>query len=179
MTVKKLTTFLLGIIAIILSVVIWNYLTVWKPVSTALATDPRNNVVSVATYHQHLIKPSVLVFDLRSISGETSQLDVMRALFQAAESLQASSFNEVILAYKGTPKFKISGDYFKKMGDEYSWQNPIYLTRSFAENTLTLQDKRAFSTWTGGALGVIARQMDDLKKLHHQWYIDEWITDPH
>lgn len=158
------------------AVLVWNYISVWRPASNVLIEDPRNKVTKVAVYHQYLINPSVLIFDLRSISGDASQIDVMRALFQSAKALKGKSYSEVILAYKGSPKFKLKGRYFQKMGDEYDWQNPVYMTRTFAENVQKLNGKPAFGKWTGGMLGVVKNQMDDLSSLHKDWYLKDWAA---
>ncbi|HHU93731.1 MAG TPA: hypothetical protein GXX62_01395 [Alcaligenaceae bacterium] len=172
-TLKRLTIAILLVLAAVLA---WNYISVWRPVSSALTEDPRNKVTKVAVYHQYLTNPSVLVFDLRSISGDASQTDVMRALFQSAKALKDKTYNEVILAYKGSEKFKLKGIYFQKMGDEYDWQNPIYMTRTFSENVQRLDGKPAFSKWTGGMLGVVKNQMDDLNSLHKEWYLKDWAA---
>lgn len=168
------------LIAIILlglaGILTWNYFTAWQPASKALAQDPRNKVTKIAVYHQYLINPSVLVFDLRSISGNASQVDVMRALFQSARALKGNTYDAVILAYEGAPKYKLKGSYFKQVGDEYDWQNPVYATRTFPENTLNLNGSPAFSTWTGGMLGVLGKQLDDLSSLHKEWYLNSWAT---
>ncbi len=154
----------------------WNYLSIWQPVSQTLSKDERNSTINVATYYQYAINPTVLVFDLRSVSATTSQADVMRVFFQTADSLHEKSFDQVILAYKGTAKFMVPGDHFKKIGVEYSWQNPVLLTRTFAQNVTDLNGERAFSTWTGGLFAVVKNQLDDLGSLHRQWYLNDWLT---
>lgn len=166
----------IGLLIILAAIIAWNYISVWRPTSKALKDDPRNQVAQVSVYHQYLVDPSVIVFDLRSISGDASQIDVMRALFQSAKALKGKTYKEVILAYKGSKKFKLKGVYFQKMGDEYDWQNPVYMTRTFAENVQKLDGKPAFSKWSGGILGVVKNQMDDLNSLHKEWYLKDWAT---
>lgn len=154
----------------------WNYFSIWQPVSQSLDKDHRNKTIEVRAHYQYALNPNVLVFDLRSFSAETSQIDIMRVLFQTADSLREKSFEQVILAYQGTEKFALSGKYFKKIGKEYAWQNPIVLTRTFAENVTDLQGKPTFGTWTGGVFAVMKNQLDDLATLHRRWYLDDWIA---
>lgn len=175
---RKLLALVLLLACIAIGLFSWNYLSIWQPVSQALSKDSRNKSIQVATYYEYAIIPSVLVFDLRSVSAATSQIDVMRVFFQAADSLRDKSFDKVILAYKGKAKFAVGGDYFKTLGNEYSWQNPILLTRTFAQNVKQLDDTPAFSTWTGGLFGVMQNQLDDLASLHRQWYLNDWIANP-
>lgn len=173
---KKLLIAVGLMVSLFVALFAWNYLSIWQPVSEALAKDRRNSTIEVRTHYQYAINPNVLVFDLRSFSVETSQIDIMRVLFQTADSVRDKSFEKVILAYKGTAKFSIPGTYFQTIGKEYSWQNPIVLTRTFAQNVTDLQGKKAFSTWTGGVFAVMKNQLDDLGALHRQWYLDDWIS---
>ena len=64
------------------------------------------------------------------------------------------------MANKGEIKFKLKGDYFKQLGEEYSYQNPIYTTRTFPENILNLDGTNAYSRWTGGIIGVTEKQIE-------------------
>lgn len=80
---------------------------------------------------------------------------------------------KVYLCYKGTPKFTISGSYFSRLGNEYSFQNPVYTMRTFPENLLTKDGLRAYPEWEGGIFGVLERQMQDFNDFHDKWYLDD------
>lgn len=160
---------------IAISIASWNYFQIFKPVTTALSKDPRNKkTVNAIAYRKNLINPSVIVFDLRKVSEKASQMDVTRSLLLAANSLKDSNFDEVYIAYQGKSKFKLEGRYFKRIGDSYSWESPINTIRKLPENVKTLDDAAAFPTWTGGWIGVMNKQLEDHKKFHQQWYLNEW-----
>ncbi len=74
---------------------------------------------------------------------------------------------------RGKTKFKIDGDYFQTLGEEYSWQNPIYIVRTFSKNLKNPDGTRTYPKWTGGWLGVTKEQMEDFNDFHKKWYLED------
>jgi hypothetical protein len=144
----------------------WNYQVVQRPLSNALAADSRNTGLSVFAHYKWFVNPRVLVFDLRGVSGSNSEADVMRTLLQ------------VILAYKGQPRFLLEGSYFRQLGAEYDYQNPVYTLRTFPEHVLNLDGTHAFGSWSGGLLGVVSHQMADLNDFGKQWFLADASAGP-
>ncbi len=99
-------------------------------------------------------------------------LDVSRVLFSFASNLKDRELDRVVLAYRGKPKFYLDGNAFNTIGREYGVQNPIYTLRTLPENVKRMDGSPAFDTWTGGWIGVLGRQMEDLNRFHHQWWLD-------
>jgi hypothetical protein len=151
----------------------WNYASAQRPVIERLSKDPRNEKLALWAYHQYGLVPGTLVIDLRTLSGEVSQIDVMRALLQSAEAHKDAKFERVVLAYRGSSKFYLDGEYFQTLGKEYETQNPTYTLRTFPENVKKMDGTPAFGTWTGGMLGVLGRQMEDLGDFSKGWYLDD------
>ena len=83
----------------------------------------------------------------------------------------------VILAYKGKSKFSLDGAYFKKLGKEYEFQNPVYTTRTFPEHVMDINGNPIYDQWTGGILGVLNKQMEDFNDFCEKWYIDEVVEE--
>jgi len=171
--VRKIVILGFSVLAAIAAVAIWNYTTVHQPASQAVSSDPRNNGIEILVHYKWFIHPSILVFDLRSVSGSNSSADVTRSLLQSAGSLKRKEFEFVILSYKGNPKFMLKGDYFQTIGLEYGVQNPVYTLRTLPENVYTLEGKQAFGSWTGGWLGVVGKQMEDLNEFHRLWFMSD------
>ena len=172
-SIKKL---LIGIAATGCAIFAWNYVTLQHQASQVRSSDSRNEGIEVYAHYGWFINPSVLVFDLRQVSGENSPLDVTRTLLQFAEKQKNRQFDRVILSYKGTPKFQLKGDYFHTLGNDYELQNPVYTLRTLPENVYQLDGSPAFGTWTGGLLGVVGKQMEDLNELHKKWYLSDFAS---
>jgi hypothetical protein len=163
-------TLLLLLVLIPLSVYGWNHLTLQRKMAEVLDKDPRNKGVEVSVHYKTYVNPSVLVYDLRGISGTNSRLDVTRVLLQFAEQVKDRKFERVELAFRGETKFLLEGDYFQELGREYNFQNPVYTMNHLPENLRRPDGTRAFGTWTGGLLGVSLKQMEDFNDFHDQWY---------
>jgi len=153
----------------------FNYFRLQSQMSDVLKGDPRNEGVEVSVHFGNYVNPSILVYDLRSISGTNSMADVFRVFLQFAEKVQSKKFDVVELAFRGKTKFKIRGDYFQTLGKEYSWQNPVYTARTFPENLMNPDGSRAYPKWTGGWLGVAGKQMEDFNDFHKKWYLEDMV----
>ncbi|MET3916854.1 hypothetical protein ABID97_003636 [Variovorax sp. OAS795] len=172
---KKRRLFL-AVAACALALAAWNYFGVHRPVSERLAKDTRNEKVSLWAYHQYGVMPSVLVIDLRKVDADAATLDVMRALFQSAESHKSKRFERVVLAYRGSPKFYLDGAFYEQLGKEFGDQNPVYTIRTFPQNLRKLDGTAAYETWTGGMLGVLSKQMEDVNQFAKDWFIADLAT---
>ncbi|MDT8321560.1 MAG: hypothetical protein RQ826_13625 [Xanthomonadales bacterium] len=161
------------LVAILASVLGANYLILQSPMAEVLTTDARNEGISVTVHFGKYVDPSELIFDLREVSSSNSPADVSRVLFQYAQALKTMEFDRMILAYKGTPRFQLKGQYFRELGEEFGLQNPVYTMRTFSENVHELDGTAAFGTWTGGLLGVVGKQMEDFNEFHERWYVAE------
>lgn len=149
-----------------------NFISLQAPLNSVISSDDRNSGVKASASYQWMINPNVLVFSVNEVSS-ASPADVSRILFQYAERMEGRKFSSVLLAQKGKPIFLLKGDYFKQLGEEYGVQNVIYTLRTMPENVYELDGSPAFSSWSGGWLGVIGKQFEDLNNFHRRWLVDE------
>ncbi len=138
-----------------------------------LKSDSRNSGIRIAARYGNYLLPSLLVIDVKEVSDENSAADVFRVLLQYASEIQKMEFEKVNLNSKGKAKFYLKGDYFRELGEEYDFQNPVYTMRTFPENVYNLDGQKAFPTWTGGIIGVTGKQIEDFNEFHKQWYIND------
>lgn len=177
MKVKKPLLGFLILFLLALSILAVNYISLQRKMNNLLSEDPRNNGIKVWVYYKWLVNPTELKYDLRSISGNNSALDVNRVMLQFSEKIKDKKFNKVYLSYKGVDKFYFKGDYFQNLGQEYGTQNPIYTLRTMPENVYTLDDQHKYGVWEGGWLGVLNKQMEDLNTFANDWYLDSSIKE--
>ena len=174
---KKIIIIIVFLGAGVVAMLTANHLMLSKPLADALKSDSRNSGIHMTAHYGNYIIPSVLVLDLRKVSEKNSAADVFRALLQYAETIQKKEFETVNLNCKGKTKFVLKGDYFRRLGKEYDFQNPVYTMRTFPENVYTPDGENAFPSWTGGLIGVAGKQMEDFADFHQQWYIDDLIEE--
>lgn len=132
-----------------------------------LQNDSRNAAVHMNAYYSD---SDVIVLDLQAVTGTGTRLDVFRVVLQFAEWMRAEDFRRVEFAYKGKTRFFIEGSYFTQLGNEYSYQNAIYTIRTFPSNVYNPDGSHAYSTWTGGILGVLKEETEDFIDFHDRWY---------
>jgi hypothetical protein len=161
------------VFAAVLCVAAWNYVGAHRPVAMQLAKDARNEKLSLWAYYRYGLQAGTLLVDLRSLEEEAAALDAMRALLQSAYAHQDARYDKVVLAHRGTAKFLLEGEYFQMLGREYEGQNPADTLRTFAQNVFKLDGTAAYGTWTGGLLGVLTRQLEDLNQFSKDWYLED------
>jgi len=151
----------------------YNYLSLSKVASDKLKEDSRNLGVDINLHYKYYANTGTLVFNLIKVGEDKSMADVFRVLLQTAYALKEKYFTFIELAFKGESKFILKGEYFKALGREYKTQNPLFTMRTLPENVLDMDEKNVFSKWTGGFLGVYARQMQDFNEFNKMWYLSD------
>lgn len=167
MKIIKLSLSLIVIIPV--AIYGFNYFNLQKPLSDYMGSDNRNSGIKVTVHFQNYIDTSKVVFDIDSIQN-SSKMDVFRVLLNFSALKKQSDYSEIILSYKGKPKFIVPGEYFKQLGIEFGTQNPIYTIRTFPEHIENLDGSNPYEKWTGGLLGVLQKQMEDFNDFHRRWY---------
>ena len=87
-------------------------------------------------------------------------MDVFRIFLQYANAQKDHQFQKVILASYGQKKFTLPGDYFRKLGQEYDSQNPVYTVRTFSHHLSGLDGAEPFPEPKGGMLWVLGKEME-------------------
>lgn len=162
--------------AIIIVLALINVVRVQSYASSVASSDDRNEGVKVWAYYNHGLPGGSIVFDLRGISPENSQMDVFRVLLQFASAMKDRHFDRVYLAWKGERRFFLEGSYFNELGAEYEFQNPVYTLRTLPEHVRRPDGSQAYGTWTGGWLGVLGKQLEDVTQFQRDWYLDDAIS---
>jgi len=143
-------------------------------VQAALAGETGADTV---VYRRDLLGGNDIVFDVRSVGGDMSMVVMTRRLLKSAEALKDADLGRVYLAYKGREKFYFEGTYFKEIGAERQWQNPVYTIRTMPENVHNLDGSSAFPSWSGGMIGVLGEEMEDVDEFHRKWWADDALAD--
>lgn len=127
-------------------------------------------------YRRSLLGGDDIVFDVEQAGGEMSAVAMTRRLLKVAEALKNENFGKVYLASRGAEKFYLDGRYFRQLGEERGWQNPIYTIRTIPQNVYRLDGTPAFGSWSGGLIGVVGKQMEDNNEFHRNWWIEDALS---
>jgi len=170
---RRLSSAVLIITILIVCIGLFNYIPLQAKMGEVVKGDARNHGIAVRVHYGAYLNTKHLVYDLRDVDSDKAMLDVFRVLLQFAEAVSETEFDTVTLCFRGRPRFELDGSYFREIGTEYSWQNPVYTSRTFPEHLRLPDGARAFAPWSGGILAVVARQMDDFSEFHMDWYMRE------
>lgn len=162
------------LLVVAVSIFLFNYLTLQIPANKKILEDSRNIGVKISLHYKYFILPSILIFDIKSLSGEKSPSDVFRVFLNTAASLKNKEYSKVELFSKGKIKFFIKGSYFKQLGAEYGEQNVVYTIRTFPENLFLSNGASAYQQWSGGWLGVMSKQMEDFNDACNKWFKEDY-----
>lgn len=168
----------LGLALVLGSIGLTNYAMVQRHLGAVLEKDVRNAGVRAFAHYGRFVDGGTVVFDLRGIGPKNSMADVFRVLMQFSQALKDRRYGRVELAFRGTTKFVIDGEYFQQLGLEFERQNPVYTIRTFPEHLSRPDGAPAFGQWTGGLLGVLSKQTEDFTTFHRQWYLDDLTASP-
>lgn len=156
------------IVAILVALICFNA-TIAVPVGLALSKDERNVGFTMIAHRSFGVHPTEITIDLLSADG-AAPIDLYRGLFQAAEALEGRHFDKVILARRGSAVFVMDGADFAMLGSSFaSGENPIYLIRTLPEQLYLPDGTQAFESWSGGFLGVLGAQMQDVNDAARMW----------
>ncbi len=145
-------------------------------VSTHASVASKYRDMDAWAYYKYGVFPDEIVFDLWGVEPQASAASVIGGFLDFAGELKDRDFSYVYFASRGRLKFRLSGTDFKQMGIEHDYQNPVYVVRTFPEKLENLDGRPAFSTWTGGMLGVLNEQMDDVNEFSRQWWLDDFLA---
>ena len=132
--------------------------------------------VEVLAYYRYGVLPDSIVLDIRDVGLENSAAATIGGVIEFADALSEREFREVVLAWRGEPRFILGGRDFQEMGREAAYQNPVYTIRTLPEKLRAPDGSRAFSVWTGGMIGVLGAQMDDVNEFARQWYMQDALA---
>jgi len=162
----------LAIPLFMLTVFAFNFTWLNWPAQQKLGGDYRNKSATMLVYHRWGVVPNEIVIDVWGVEESASRADVTRMLFHIAEKFADRNYDQVVLAYKGRARLILDGDFFNKVGRTFQYENPIYLMRTLPQHVKHLDGTSAFGSYSGGWIGVLNAEMDDLNALHDEWWLD-------
>jgi len=164
---KKLTWFLISVGVLIGIIFAINFFTLNLPVSNHLSEDYRNESLEMSVRYSYYVNPNRIAISLDKCE-EAAPVDILRGLLQTAEALKSRSFSKVEL-YKGFDhRFTLSGKYFKQLGEEYDFQNPVYTARTLPEKLTNPDGTKAYYNFRSGFAGL-SEEMETFSEFTVDW----------
>jgi predicted nucleic acid-binding Zn ribbon protein len=141
-----------------------------EPMNNVLKQSTAFNGMDVSAHYKYWVVPSVVEYDLQSLTVRQTPMDVHTALLEFAKRVRNKRFSRIDIAYHGTAKFSVDGASFQRLGDEYAKRNFDYALYTFPRTAHPVGMSRPAPAALGDA--------DALLQFHKQWYGDDPMTRP-
>ena len=139
-----------------------------EPMNDALRQNASFNGMSVSAHYQYWVVPTVVEYDLQSLTLRQTPIDVHAALLEFAKRVRSKRFSRIDISYHGTKKFSVDGASFQRVGDEYAKHNLAYALYTFPRTAQPVGASKPAS--------ANLSDRDALLQFHRQWYGDDAMT---
>lgn len=139
-----------------------------EPVNDILKSNAAFNGMHVSAHYQYWVVPGVVVYDLRELGVRQTPIDVHTAFLEFAKKLRDRRYSRIELSYRGTTKFSIDGNGFRRIGEEYAKRNfdyVLYRVPQLFRAVKPAHDPAAKSS-----------DRDALVQFHRAWYGQDQLT---
>jgi hypothetical protein len=141
-----------------------------EPVNDIIHRNSAFAGMKVSAHYEYWVVPGVIVYDLEKLSFRQTPIDVHTAFLEFAQKMRTRRYSQVKLSYRGTTKFSMTGDSFRRLGDEYAKRNFEFVLYSFPR--LFHPEDHVRSPQPGTS------DRDALLEFHRQWYGEDGMTTP-
>jgi hypothetical protein len=140
-----------------------NFLFLQQPMNQVLRANAAFEGIEISTHYRYWVVPGQIVYNLQSVGGKRTALDVHTVLLEYAKRLKDEKFKKVELQFRGQTRFTIDGSAFQKLGREYDRRNFAYVLFEFPRMLRGEPPAEEEGTSDGEAL----------LEFHDQWYAEE------
>src|SRR4051794_27303078 len=128
------------------------------------------SVVEARVSYAGLFGTDTVVFDLRDGgSAGARRIDPIHLLMQFSSKLDLYSVNRVVLARNGNKRFYITGTDLRPLANSYENGGRAWAFNNLPANIYRMDGTRAYGEWTGGWLGVLQKQSEDVNRFITEW----------
>jgi len=134
-----------------------------------LNSCPSKSGIFIKCYYESLFDEDIIMFDFLDVNGSVRRIDPIHLLLQFGNKITSINYKVLVLANNGEKIFMITKTSLSELSYEYTYGNPIWSLMHLPESLMLPDGSQAFPTWTGGILGVTAKQTEDLIFVISKW----------
>jgi hypothetical protein len=136
----------------------------------ALESCPTYGIVEADAYYEKAFSSDVVVFDLKEEASDTARrIDPVHLLMQFSAKVDLYSIKRIVLAQEGQRIFYIDSSDLRQLANSYDGGGRVWAFNHLPERVCTMSGQKPYGTWTGGWLGVLGEQAEDLNDLIERW----------
>lgn len=129
-----------------------------------------SGIIRAKVTYEGLISTDGVVFDvLDGESASARRIDPVHLLLQFAGRLDLYSVERVVLARNGREVVYVSSAELRPLADSYAGGGRVWAFNNLPASVRTMSGDRAYSEWSGGWLGVLKKQTEDVNDFIRDW----------
>lgn len=128
-----------------------------------------SEVAKIRVWYANAFTQREVVFDYQQPKSATRRIDPVHLLMQFGDEIDLYSVEKVHLANNGKIIYYIDSVDFRPLVESYSNGGRIWSFNNLPSRVRTPIGIRVFEEWTGGLLGVLKAQTEDLGVLLETW----------
>lgn len=110
-----------------------------------------------------------LVFDVRSCKGDSRLIDPLHLLMQFGAKIKDISFDYLSIASGDEEVYRLPKSDLDELAHQYDLGARIWAFDHWPERLRKPTGESAFESWSGGLLGMIKAQAEDLNQALRTW----------
>jgi DNA-directed RNA polymerase subunit RPC12/RpoP len=126
-------------------------------------------IVDVSVYYRGYLSTRDIVFDFQTGAAKGRRIDPVHLLMQFASRLNLAGTDNVYLARDGDERFRVASRSLDPLASSYENGGRIWAFNNLPAAVRRIDGSQAYGEWTGGWLGVMKGQVEDLGSFLEQW----------
>ena len=114
-----------------------------------------------------------IVFDIRSYKDECRLIDPLHLLLQFGYKIRDERIDYLSLGSRGEEKYRLPKSDLDELSKQYELGARIWAFEHWAERLRKPTGEHAFDSWSGGFLGVMKQQTEDMGTGLKTWLFKE------
>ncbi len=110
-----------------------------------------------------------IVFDVRSCKGDSRLIDPLHLLMQFGYKIKDTRIDHLSIAAGGEEVFRLEKSDLDELAGQYELGARIWAFDHWPERLRKPTGERAYESWSGGFLGVMKAQAEDINEALRAW----------
>jgi hypothetical protein len=138
------------------------------PLRQALEACDSYPRLNAKVYYTDSLSLDSVTFDFIE-ARSARKIDLAHLMLEFAHKVDGKGPNKLVLARQGKPLYYLNWTDVHELADEYTYGNPIWSFNHLPERLHRMDGSKPYGTWTGGVLGVLKGQSEDLLSFLEAW----------
>lgn len=128
-----------------------------------------NDVIQASISTPSLLDAEIVRLDITDVSASASIADVVRVTLCFAHGIDDMGYRDLELAAGGQVRYRTSRSSLSPLAQEFKTGNPVFAFRKWPSILRSTDGSQAFGEWTGGILGVLSKELEDVNSAVRFW----------